>query len=67
MTKNKTQEKQSSEEEILTCPVMKGIPINKEESEDNGWVREYKGKKIYLCCNGCVEQFDAEPEAYAEP
>ena len=65
MTKNKTQEK-FSEEELLTCPVMKGIPINKEESEENGWVREYNGKEIYLCCNGCVEQFDAEPEVYAE-
>lgn len=66
MTKNKTQEKQSSEEEILTCPVMIGIPINKEESEENGWVREYNGKKIYFCCNGCVEQFDSDPEEYVQ-
>lgn len=66
MTKNINREKQSFEEEIMTCPVMIGITINKEESEDNGWVREYNGKKIYFCCNGCVEQFDSDPEEYAQ-
>lgn len=66
MTKKHNQNNHSSEEEILTCPVMKGIPINKEESEENGWLRDYKGKKIYLCCNACVEQFDANPEDYIE-
>ncbi len=66
MTHIQNQKYHLSDEELLTCPVMKGIPINKEESEENGWVSEYKGKKIYLCCNGCVEQFDSDPEEYAQ-
>lgn len=66
MTKIDNQKKQSSEEEILTCPVMKGIPINTEEAEENGWVREYNGKKIYFCCKSCVEQFDSDPREYVQ-
>ncbi len=26
---------------------------------------EYKGRKIQLCCDGCKEDFDKEPEKYA--
>ena len=58
---------------ILTCSVMEGIPVDKEEAEANGWVREYKqslplrvkGKKYYFCCSSCPEMFDANPETYA--
>lgn len=48
----------------LTCPVMKGDSVNKEEAEKNGWVREYKGKKYYFCCGSCPEDFDKNPEQY---
>lgn len=64
MAKIRNSKKSISDKEILTCPVMKGIPINKRESEENGWVREYHGRKIYLCCKACVEQFDSDPEEY---
>ena len=40
-----------------TCPVM-GNPINKEVFTD------YKGMRIYFCCAGCIEPFQAEPEKY---
>ena len=40
-----------------TCPIM-GRPINKDIFTD------YKGKKVYFCCAGCVEKFKAEPEKY---
>jgi hypothetical protein len=45
--------------EILqeTCPVMEG-PIN-----EDIYV-EYKGKKVYFCCEGCVEAFKKEPKEY---
>jgi YHS domain-containing protein len=25
---------------------------------------EYKGKKVYFCCPGCVDRFKADPEKY---
>ncbi len=63
----KTTEKVSEEmEEIKTvaltmeqekCPIM-GQPINKE------LFTEYKGKKVYFCCEGCKEKFEANPEQY---
>jgi YHS domain-containing protein len=33
-------------------------PINK-----NIFV-EYKGKKVYFCCPGCEDKFNAEPQKY---
>ena len=44
--------------EQTTCPVMAGNPINKE------LFVEYKGKKVYFCCKGCEEKFQADPAKY---
>jgi len=43
--------------EQTTCPVM-GNSINKEI------YTEYKGKKVYFCCTGCVGKFEENPEKY---
>ena len=39
------------------CPVMGG-KINKKICAD------YKGRRVYFCCQGCVEPFKKEPEKY---
>ena len=39
------------------CPVMAG-EINKE------LFTEYKGKKVYFCCDGCKGKFEADPEKF---
>ena len=46
-------------EEIVqtTCPVMAG-PINK------NIYTEYEGKKVYFCCQGCIDEFKKDPEKY---
>ena len=44
--------------EQKTCPIMDGNPINKDI------YTEYKGKKVYFCCPGCEEKFNADPEKY---
>jgi YHS domain-containing protein len=43
--------------EQTTCPVMGGA-INKDIFV------EYQGKKVYFCCKGCIETFQANPEKY---
>ena len=43
--------------EQTTCPVMAG-PINK------NIYTEYQGKKVYFCCQGCVDKFKANPQEY---
>ena len=43
--------------EQTTCPIM-DAPINK------ALFTEYKGKKVYFCCDGCKEKFEAAPEQY---
>ena len=43
--------------EQTTCPVMGG-KINKDI------YTEYKGKKVYFCCAGCVDKFKEDPEKY---
>jgi len=44
--------------EQTTCPVMPGNPINKD------LFVEYQGKKVYFCCKGCPERFQANPAMY---
>ncbi len=39
------------------CPVM-GSPINKNNFYD------YKGKRIYYCCYGCINLISRDPERY---
>ena len=43
--------------EQTTCPIM-GMAIDKKVFV------EYKGKKVYFCCPGCEDKFNAEPEKY---
>jgi len=43
--------------EQTMCPIM-GMAIDK-----NIFV-EYKGKKVYFCCAGCEDKFEANPEQY---
>lgn len=43
--------------EQTTCPIM-DAPINKDIFV------EYKGKKVYFCCEGCKDKFNEEPEKY---
>ncbi len=40
------------------CPVMTGNAINRKSFVD------YKGKRIYVCCGGCVASVKADPEKY---
>lgn len=40
-----------------TCPIM-DKPIDEKISI------EYKGKKVYLCCQMCESKFNKEPEKY---
>jgi YHS domain-containing protein len=47
----------SNEQEL--CPVMNN-PISKEVFV------EYKGKKVYFCCPGCIETFEKDPEKYVD-
>jgi YHS domain-containing protein len=43
--------------EQTTCPVMGG-------AIDKAIFVEYQGKKVYFCCTGCIEKFNAHPEQY---
>jgi len=43
--------------EQTTCPVMGG-------AVSKAIFTEYKGKKVYFCCEPCKEKFEATPEQY---
>lgn len=40
-----------------TCPVMGG-------AIDKSIYVDYKGQRVYFCCNGCPAQFKKDPEKY---
>ncbi|HEY3787806.1 MAG TPA: hypothetical protein VGL71_03080 [Urbifossiella sp.] len=44
------------------CPVMTTDEID----PDNSKTVDYKGVKIYLCCDTCVAKFRREPSAYLD-
>jgi YHS domain-containing protein len=52
-----TKEVASAAVEQTMCPVMGG------KIDKNVFV-EYKGKKVYFCCNDCKGKFEADPEKY---
>jgi len=43
-----------------TCPVMKGEKINKKLFVD------YEGKRIYVCCGGCIRAVKKDPAKYVK-
>jgi YHS domain-containing protein len=55
---NKTAATATASMEQTTCPVMEGNKIDK-----NVFV-EYKGKKVYFCCEACKGEFEKDPEKY---
>ena len=44
--------------EQTTCPVMEGNAINKELFTD------YKGKRVYFCCEFCLGKFKDDPSPF---
>jgi hypothetical protein len=41
-----------------TCPVMEGSPI------DRSLFVDHDGKRIYLCCGGCIAVVKKDPQTY---
>jgi len=41
-----------------TCPVMEGDAIDPEV------FTVYQGKKVYFCCDGCIDDFEKDPGKY---
>jgi hypothetical protein len=50
-------EKKAEPKKQTTCPVMGG-KINKAQYAD------VKGKRIYVCCPGCIGKIKADPDKY---
>ncbi len=51
--------------DVALCPVMAGSPVNKQQAEDAGLVRDHEGQRYWLCCAACGPLFDADPARYA--
>lgn len=56
---NNKQEKKEEVKLQTTCPVMGG-KINKSQYVD------HDGKRIYVCCMGCIQKIKENPEKYIE-
>ena len=55
----------SGSDDMTTCPVMVGNPVNKQDAEEKGLFRDYDGQRYWLCCAGCGPTFDSDPAKYA--
>src|SRR5688500_169749 len=55
---DKELEKSKKEPDLnVKCPVS-------DDDADETITKEYKGRKIAFCCDGCVEDFDKDPKTY---
>lgn len=45
----------SKQSEQTKCPVMAG-------NIDKKVYADYKGKRVYFCCSGCLEEFRKDPD-----
>ncbi len=55
-----TPEQKKEETQYYINPVC-GIPVDIKHPKH---ILEYKGEKVYFCCDGCKVQFEKEPEKY---
>ncbi|WP_297602109.1 heavy metal translocating P-type ATPase [Microcella sp.] len=53
------------ESKLAVCPVMPNNAVVKSDSEEAGLYRDFHGQRYWLCCEGCVLRFDADPEKFA--
>lgn len=51
--------------DIAECPVMPGRMVVKAEAERSSLVRDYRGRRYYLCCTCCGPKWDSDPAKYA--
>ncbi|KQW05357.1 hypothetical protein ASC66_10060 [Leifsonia sp. Root4] len=56
---------QGASDDMTTCPVMAGSPVNKAAAEAVGLYRDYEGERYHFCCAGCGPAFDSDPAKYA--
>lgn len=61
---HKHEDAAGSPDELATCVVM-NIPVKRTDAEARRLTRAYNGQTYYLCCNGCAEMFDEDPQKYA--
>lgn len=59
-TKDETINGTSGKPSYYINPVC-GVPVDRNAPKH---IIEYKGEKIYFCCDGCKVKFEAEPEKY---
>lgn len=52
------EEKKPKPKKQTICPVMRSQPIAKDKYID------VKGKRVYVCCSGCISQVKANPDKY---
>lgn len=50
----------------LKCPIMTSAKVDKEKAEKQKLYVDYKSKRYYVCCSGCVARFKKEPAKYSK-
>lgn len=54
------EESKTDLKEQTKCPVMSEMDIDKKHYSD------YEGKRIYFCCESCIEKFEKDPKKYID-
>lgn len=47
------------------CPVMAGNKVDIQKATTSGLYADHEGNRYFFCCEGCPEQFKADPAKFA--
>lgn len=50
----------------IACPVMPDHKVNIADATKTKMFADYKGRRYFFCCAGCVPAFKANPAKYAK-
>jgi YHS domain-containing protein len=50
----------------IECPVMPDHKVNIKKATKSKMFADYKGRRYFFCCAGCVPAFNKEPDKYKD-
>ena len=50
----------------IECPVMKGHMVNIKQATASKKFVDFKGRRYFMCCDGCGPAFKADPTKYSK-
>ena len=58
--------KKAAEEGVLFENIQTNCPVSGEELKEKSLFIDHEGRRVYFCCQSCVDSFKGDPDKYLE-